>query len=540
MMDLSMESHCLPAASLPHTTRLFSAYLEDFAKVRSFYTHTPDLKGAQHAASEVRWVPEVRAEVLHVLREQNEAFGPGQATLQNLERLGAGAVAVVTGQQPGLFTGPAYSFYKALSAVRWAAILTENGTPAVPIFWLATEDHDLEEVDHCDWHGRAGIERLRVNPEGPSGRRIGEFSLGPSITATVERAAQSLEGPLASDVAEWLHEAYQPSADFGTAFARLMARALSPFGCIFLNPLDERLHALVTGLMREAIEQSGALTPLLIERGRELDSQNFHSQVRMTEQSTLFFVDVKGRREAVRRRGHSFHAANLAFTMAEAIARVERAPMDFSPNALFRPVVQDFLLPTAAYVAGPAEVAYFAQAERIYARLLGRMPAVLPRASFTLVEPRVARLLKKYRLAWDDILKGRQRMRTRMERECLPKDLGKRFRRGEKSLSRHLKNMRKPLEQLDPTLSGTLSTTERKMLYQYEKLREKTGRAANFRTGVLERDEQLLVDSLYTHRGMQERSLCLLPFLAFRGMDLLEYLVARAAGHSLQHQVVYL
>ena len=157
-----MESHCLRLASLPHTTKLFAAYLEDFSRVKAFYVHTPDEAGVTAAARAVDLTTASRRAVVEVLREQNRAFGADAATERDLDRLAKGAVAIVTGQQVGLFGGPAYSFYKALTAIRWAETLTARGIDAVPVFWLATEDHDLAEVNQCLWLTKSGTEKFTI------------------------------------------------------------------------------------------------------------------------------------------------------------------------------------------------------------------------------------------------------------------------------------------------------------------------------------------------------------------------------------------
>ena len=144
-----MESQCIPFREIPDTSKLFSAFLEDFSKVSAYYSHPPSEAGIDAAAREVRLDPEVRRAVVEVLREQNRAFGADGSTRENIERLANGAVAIVTGQQVGLFSGPAYTLYKALSAIAAAEELTKRGTDAVPVFWLATEDHDLAEINHA-------------------------------------------------------------------------------------------------------------------------------------------------------------------------------------------------------------------------------------------------------------------------------------------------------------------------------------------------------------------------------------------------------
>src|ERR1700731_2181974 len=187
-MTSSMESDCLAFRELPHTTKLFATFIDDFSRVGKYYAHPPPEAGILAAAGEVRLAPELRKEVVGVLREQNERFGSefklDSATAVNLDRLAEGAVAIVTGQQVGLFSGPAYSIYKAISALRWAETITRHGVDAVPIFWLATEDHDLAEVNHSDWNTRAGLAHYELPArKEDDGKRVGEVVLGDAVNA---------------------------------------------------------------------------------------------------------------------------------------------------------------------------------------------------------------------------------------------------------------------------------------------------------------------------------------------------------------------
>src|SRR5579872_2444652 len=192
-----MDCSWIAATDLPGTTRLYSSYLSDFSHVSEFYFHPPNSTGIDDAARELRLDGAVRRDVVDVLRRQNQSLGAGEATSRNLDRLRDGAVAVVTGQQVGLFGGPAYSVYKALTAVHVANELTARGVNAVPIFWLATEDHDLAEVDHCFIPKRGGFERLDLATSGQPERRVGDVRLAENISALSAQVAALLEGPAA-------------------------------------------------------------------------------------------------------------------------------------------------------------------------------------------------------------------------------------------------------------------------------------------------------------------------------------------------------
>ena len=536
-----MECDCLRFSEIPQTTKLFASFTDNFSKVREFYAHAPDEAGVRAAAGEARLDASARRAVAEILREQNERLGSSGETMRNIERLRDGVAAIVTGQQVGLFSGPAYCIYKALDAIAWAKRLTRAGVDAVPIFWMATEDHDLAEANHVFFHERDGIAQLAAEVgDSGAGRSVGRISFGDGIAAVVEHASTLLDGPSAKEIREILESSYRAGENFGSAFGKLLARLLAGSGLILLEPLDRRLHELARPIYRKAIEQSGEIASELLARGKELGKLGFHAQVKVTQQSTLIFLDVEGKREAVRRKNGDFLAGNWRLSAADLLKKVENEPEALSASVLLRPVLQDFLLPTAAYVGGPAEVAYMAQAQVVYKRILGRMPAILPRASFTLVEPNVARTMKKYELGIADIFAGRQRLRRKMEAHYLPRGLETRFARDEKTLRKLLSGYAKPLTVLDKSLAGARDTAEKKMLYQFQKLRGKAGRAQNERTGVLDRHESEIVSALCPRHGLQERSLSLLPFLARYGMDLLKRLESASQSACKGHRIVSL
>lgn len=528
-MTPSMRSQTLPLSHLPQTTKLFAAFLDNFPRVQNYYSQPPTRAGVRASASQVNLDPASRREVVEILRAQNARFSPtGQidgVTSRNLDRLASGAVAIVTGQQVGLFSGPSYSVYKAISALRWSDALTAEGIDAVPVFWLATEDHDFAEVSHVFWNSRRGLARLEIPAREPdAGRRVGEIPLGPEVSDLIGQALGSLEGADFDWVAGSLRESYTPAENFGSAFGNLFARILAGRGIILLDPLDSGLHRLAAPVYLRAIEDSAALADALVTRSKELEHNGFHAQVKVTRESTLLFATVDSQRQPLRSRNGNYLAGRKSFTRDELLAAIDRAPEDFTPNVLLRPIVQDTLLPTAAYIGGPAEIAYMAQTQVAYEKILGRMPAMLPRAGFTLVEPSLARLLKKYGLEVHDVLFDRRRVRGRMEQSALPRGLSRRFEKDEKALGRLLSSYSKPLGRLDKTLLGARDTAERKMLHQFLKLKARAARQLAFRSGVIDAHERLLVDSLFPHHGLQERSLCFLPFLAAYGPPLLDTL----------------
>jgi bacillithiol biosynthesis cysteine-adding enzyme BshC len=534
-----MRCRSISYTHLPHQSKLFIDYLENFSRVASFYSCAPKLAGAARIARSLKFPSERRTAVAAILREQNAAFGMGSPAEKNLERFEKGAVAVVTGQQVGLFSGPAYSLYKALTAVTIAGELSRGGIAAVPVFWLATEDHDLDEVRSAHWLTRGQVVPLGLEAGAAGGRPVGRIALGPEVAELVRRAASALEGPGAQSIASDLEACYRPTATYGSAFAKLFARLFEQDGLILLDPLDVRFHRMAAPLYRRAVEDSGVLREKLIARKRELDREGYSAQVRVTARSTLLFSLETGLRQAITESGGKFQAGEKSYSRPELTQLAADAPEKLSASALLRPALQDFLLPSAAYIGGAAEIAYYAQAAAVHEHLVGRMPAVLPRADFTLVDSKAAKLLEQYALAPEDLWAGRQEVRRRMELRFVPATLARDFGRSAKELERALERLRGPIRKLDSTLEGALDRARRAAAFHLAKLQRKAGRSRELRENVLAAHEEYLHGLLYPKKQIQSRVLCALPFLARWGMDLLRELKRFSGSKNLAaHHII--
>src|SRR5467141_3341491 len=356
-----MDFRVLSFSQVPHQPKLFLEYLDHFEKVKSFYGHPPTMGALTRVTRKLDYPEDRRAEVTSVLREQNLALGAGAETLSNLDRLEKGAVAVVSGQQVGLFSGPAYSIYKALTAVQIAAELTRDGIPAVPVFWMATEDHDLDEVRHSTWFDQAKLVRFELPAGVETERPVGRILLGAPIEPLVQEAAELLANQGSDLLAQFLIESYRPEETYGSAFGKLFARLFAQHGLILLDPLDTGLHKVAAPLYQHALAERDVLNEKLLQRGKDLDRAGFDAQVKVTSRSTLLFHLADGVRQVITASAGKFQAGEKTWARDELVHMTHMEPENFSPNALFRPVVQDYLLHTAAYIAGPAEISYFAQ-----------------------------------------------------------------------------------------------------------------------------------------------------------------------------------
>jgi len=279
----------IPFRRLPHQPKLFVRFLDDFSTVANFYQHAPTFEAVTQTAKSLDFPAARRREVVAVLREINVGLGAGEATRQNLDRLENGAAVIVSGQQVGLFGGPAYAFYKALSAIRMAEELSDAGIPAVPVFWMATEDHDLDEVRHTTFFKGGKLTRFELAAEAVPGWPVGRVKLGTAIDEIAKHAAELLVGPGSAAVAQFLQESYRADETYGSAFGKLFARVFAADGLILLDPLDTRLHRIAAPVYRKALEDRHALTEKLLKRGKELEAAGFDPQVKVGATGTLLF-----------------------------------------------------------------------------------------------------------------------------------------------------------------------------------------------------------------------------------------------------------
>ncbi|HEX7956632.1 MAG TPA: bacillithiol biosynthesis cysteine-adding enzyme BshC, partial [Pyrinomonadaceae bacterium] len=523
----------LPFGGVPGQSRLFLEYLADPASLRRFY---PEAVRFHHelAARRARVLEHHAADrgaLCDALAESNARWGASAETEANVRRLRAPAsVAVVTGQQTGLFTGPLYTLYKALSAVKLASCLTARGTEAVPVFWMATEDHDWEEVQAaeviaCD--GRlaevsvpAGLHR--------EGEPVGGVLLDESVEESVRRLFDLVpSSEFLPDLERLVRDAYRPGRTHGEAFARMLAALTGRYGLVLLDPTEPALKRLAAPLYAEAARLGAEIAAATDARSRELAAAGYHAQVHTSPDSfPLFLIDGNGARRALTRTDEGRYRAKGAegeWTTEELSALALGEPERFSPNVTLRAVVQDYMLPTVAYFGGAAEVAYFAQTAESY-RVLGR-PAtpILHRASLTVVERRAGRTLERYGLRLEDFFGGLDPVIARVVEGHLGREVAGAFGQADEAVARALDGLREKLRDFDPTLADALDGGRRKIAHQLEGLRSRFHRAQMQRDRAVLRQLERAATALYPEKSLQERHVNVTSFLARHGRYFVEW-----------------
>jgi bacillithiol biosynthesis cysteine-adding enzyme BshC len=519
---------------------LFLDYLDFSPSVQPFYSRSPRfLEWAKEESGRIQYPADRRERLTGILDRQNRAWGASKTTLENIERLRSGACAIVTGQQVALFGGPVFSIYKALSAVKLAQEAGQLGIDVVPVFWLATEDHDFEEVTQIQMPGADGkpetlVSGAQTKPDAP----VGTISFGPEIAQALARAAELLGD---SEIATLLGECYRAEENFGSAFAKLFTKLFSDFGVILLDGSDPELDRIAAPLYSAAIERAPEITQSILDRDAKLHAAGYHQQVKVTSSSTLLFAIRDGTRVPIHQtKTPEFLVGEEKVSRQQLLDLASQSPQSFSPNVLLRPVVQDYLLPTLTYIGGAAEVAYFAQVAAVYESLVDRTTAVLSRFSATLIEPKVKALLDKYNLTIPEILEGPEVLRETIGARRLPPNLQNSFEKATAAVESSMKAVRDSLAELDKTLIESAENAESKMLYQINNLRARAARAELRHSEVIQRHAELISNSLYPGKVLQERSLAGIYFLAKHGRELMNGLLDAMHPDCLDHQIIEL
>ncbi len=383
---------------------LAHAYLQ--GEARAFFPRHPG-SAADRAESVRAALRPLAPGVADELEAQNRRFAPSAARDRHLAALRHGAAAVITGQQVGLFLGPLYTLYKAASAIRIARGLeAESGIPVVPIFWLQTEDHDLPEIASSTFTSPTGAALRELALPVDDGRiSIAHRRLPADVDALVDVLRDELgELPHGAAHVDHLASHYRPGMGWSEAFAGLLAALFADEGLILVDPRTEAIAAAGRPIHRHAIEGAELIARALREQGARLRDEGFAEAVHVREDAPLSFFHPSGPE------GPRFRLdASLAevgggrrHERAELLSILEAEPLRFSTSALLRPLLQDSLLPTAAYVGGPGELAYFAQLAPVYAAFDRPMPLLAHRARFVVIEPRARRLLRRLGLGSQD------------------------------------------------------------------------------------------------------------------------------------------
>lgn len=444
--------------------------------------------------------PNDRSRLTSALKSHALRLGAPPEAIENIARLAQPAArAVVTGQQTGLLLGPTFTLSKAMTAVRLAASLDREDRPVVPVFWLASQDHDGEEIDHN--YLLDGSETLRrVAVELPHGVAAGRAPLDAAMVDAVKRALaeHSPRAPFEAEILELIEEAALTSRTFADWFGAQLYRLLGDLGLVLLDPLEPGVAELFAPVIERELHEPTAGPNAVNLAGERLRELGHRPQLGRGADATNLFVEVDDggapRRSLLRVDGERFTAGGETFTRADLLAMLADDPASITPAAGLRPVTQDHVLPTAVFVLGPGELAYVAQLREVY-RLHGvAQPLAWPRATVTVLEPAAARLLERFGVAAAEFRADPEGV---LERTLLTRHgHAAAFGRATSELEASFESLLAEVDGIDPTLAGTVKRGQRYLGLTLERLRGRSAAALARRDADTARQHERLMAHL--------------------------------------------
>jgi bacillithiol biosynthesis cysteine-adding enzyme BshC len=515
---------------LPWVRRLATDYVFEYAKLEPFFAGDPRDTTSWSAAIERRLDRAATGSAVAsvVAAQQARRNAPLQSVASAARLAQPRTLAIVTGQQAGLFGGPLFTLLKAITTVRLAErIGREHDVTVVPIFWIDAEDHDWNEVSACAvLDNDLVLQRISADPpEGAGERMVGALAW----TDRIEDARAALgavlpAGEFTSWLLEFLDESYRPGHGVADGFARLLERLLGPHGLVVYDASDPAAKPLLAPLFAEELRHAGRTSLLAARAGADLVGRGYHMQVTPhADHAALFAID--GGRRPIRSAGEQF-----AIGDDDAVARetlIDRAfhePWAFSANVLLRPIVQDTLFPTIAYVAGPNELAYLAQLRGVYESFDVPMPLMVGRATATLVDSAALRFVTRHDVAFESLRDQDEHALNELLRTLLPPSVERSIDEAERALAERMEAVIAALPEVDPTLEGKGRSILGRMQHELQTLRAKVLQAAKRRDETLRRQFLHARAQAFPDGEPQERIVSGVSFLARYGPALIDRL----------------
>jgi bacillithiol biosynthesis cysteine-adding enzyme BshC len=513
----------------PWIRRLAADYAYDFRSVAPFFSGDPADRAAwADAIARTQAHDRRRAEIAQVIaRQQERREAPPRAREAGALLADPRTVAVVTGQQAGLFGGPLFTLLKALTALKLAEqVSKDHNVPAVAVFWIDAEDHDWEEVRSCTVFDETLTPRTVSLPARPGVDPVpvATVALDDSILDTLNEIEHLLPATeFRSTIMAGLRKVYAPGVGMADAFGRWMEEVLGPHGLVVYDSSDPSAKPLVSQVFARELSMPGQTVKLAALAGSDLTARGYHAQVHPQDDSlALFHLD--GGRRAIRQQDGRFHVGDQQYPPAALVAQATERPAGFSPNVLLRPIVQDTLFPTICYVAGPNELAYLGQLRGVYEHFGVPMPLFYPRATATILDSAALRFLTKYKLPLEALQAQDEAALNELLKTQIPPVVDEAFVDAAHAIEAQMARLIQTIPALDPTLEGAARSTLERMQRDLQTLHGKMIQAAKRRDETLRRQFIHARALAFPGGHAQERTIGFVSFLNQYGPALVDRL----------------
>ena len=510
----------------PWIRRLAADYAYDFGAVAPFFSGDPSDRTAwADAIARSQAYERRRADIAAVIAgQQQRRNAPPRAREAGRLLADSRTVAIVTGQQAGLFGGPLFTLLKALTALKLAnQVSRDHSVPVVAIFWIDAEDHDWEEIRSCTVFDADLTPRTVSLPPRPGAEPapVATIKLDDAVVGALDETERVLP-PTAfrEDLLTELRRSYAPGTGMADAFGQWLEQVLGGRGLVVYDSSDARSKPLVSSVFARELSMPGQTVKLASLAGSDLIARGYHAQVHPQDDSAALFR-IEGGRRAIRRQDGQFIVGDERFPTDALLRQATERPTGFSPNVLLRPVVQDTIFPTICYVAGPNELAYLGQLRGVYQHFGVPMPLMYPRASATLLDSAAVRFLTKYKLA---LQAQDEAALNELLRAQIPPVVEESFTVASQTIEQQMTRLVEAIPALDPTLEGAARSTLARMQHDLQTLHGKMIQAAKRRDETLRRQFIRARALAFPGGHAQERTIGFVSFLNQYGPALVERL----------------
>lgn len=520
---------------------IYLDFLSRKEEMKQFYPAT----SLQDVVGKLDSISFPREDIANILKIQNERFGASRKTLANIELLkDPKTVCVFSGQQAGLFGGPLLVVIKALAVVKAAELYAkELRRPVIPIFWIAGDDHDFEEVNHTFVQDRdSQIVKISYDPvpeiELPTSEL--QFSDKDELEKTKALLKETLgDTDFTSGLYDLIDEVYTSTDTYVTAFGKLMAFLTKEFGLVFFSPGDSKAKRLAVELFTSIIEKQDTVHALLDETNEKIQHDGYHIQVEKKADSTHLFYNINGRTAVLKENG-KFVVGETIFSKEELIEKIKSEPEKFSPDVITRPILQSYLFPVLSQKGGAAEIAYLAQINKLFDLFNLVTPYYKARPTLTIVEKRFETLMAEHDIKFEELVDDVELLINRILAESFPENIEEKFKSLRNHIKCHFEDFSEESLKFDPTLENFAKQTMGKIDFNLNNFESKVFSSHKKRSKRSRERIYRLWHSLYPNRSFQERVINISFFISRYGFDFVKFLYENIDSEDSRHQLIYL